>query len=139
MSGTNLTLKVFKNNVSLGLKVESDGVLALLVQIPGLGPQGPAGPAGTGIGPTTFTLPAQDGSIEVSAGEMIWGVGVLNDDDMAAFSIGTTDGGQQLVPETPVAAGSRYVFFPIYEIYVANGDLYFNGVTSNCVIKVYKS
>lgn len=87
---------------------------------------------GGGTAKKTGTLTVAATGFTIPQGVYIKRVLVKPTSDLTAFAMGTTNGGNEIIPPMPVTAGAEYVVFTIEKSYVsASGALWFNGITSN--------
>lgn len=84
----------------------------------------------------SFTL-TEDGSYALPVNTLLTCVIVQPDSELAAFSIGTTDGGGELYGPTIVEAGGDPTPFILAAYSSSAWTVWFNGVTSSTNFQIY--
>lgn len=88
-------------------------------------------------GPTTVNLISDNTAVSFILNTLYEHLVILPTSDLVGFKLGTTSGGEEILPAVPITAVDGMVI-PLAKYFLSTTNIYFGGVSSNTTVKIYK-
>jgi hypothetical protein len=89
------------------------------------------------VGPTTVNLVADDTPVVFDPNVLYEYLVIQPSSDLAGFKLGTTSGGEEILPAVPITAAAGMVI-PLSKFFLGSTTIYFGGCPVNVTVKIYK-